>query len=124
MRSSVLYQNRSRRVCGAGRNRDRALIRGMLLPVLIFLLLVAFLLAGVREADRTSDEKGAAVLEQAVRRAVVQCYAIEGMYPPDVDYLKAHYGIHYDTEKYVVHYEVFAGNVLPDITVIRLSRPL
>lgn len=46
------------------------------------------------------------------------CYAAEGIYPPDLDYLKDHYGVQVDEERYTVFYSVFAENLMPDITVL------
>lgn len=57
-------------------------------------------------------------LENALRRAAVACYGAEGCYPPDAAYLQEHYGIHYDAERYIVHYELFASNVMPEISVL------
>ena len=48
----------------------------------------------------------------------VACYAAEGIYPPDLDYLKDHYGVQVDEERYTVFYSVFAENLMPDITVL------
>ena len=56
--------------------------------------------------------------EDNLRRAVVSCYALEGRYPPDVKYLQEQYGLQLNEEKYIVHYEVFAENIMPDITVL------
>ena len=46
------------------------------------------------------------------------CYAAEGVYPPNLDYLKEHYGVQVDDARYVVIYSVFADNLMPDITVL------
>ncbi len=53
----------------------------------------------------------------------MHCYAVEGRYPPDFDYLKKHYGILVDESRYVVHYRMFASNLMPDILVIPLDTP-
>ena len=58
-------------------------------------------------------------LEDALRRAAVACYGAEGYYPPNADYLQTHYGIRYDTDRYLVHYELFASNVIPEISVLK-----
>jgi len=92
----------------------------MILPVVLFLCLLLFLSFGIKNVASASDEESLKILQDAVLRATVQCYAIEGMYPPDVKYLEDNYGIVYDHDRYIVHYEVFAGNILPDITVIDL----
>lgn len=56
-------------------------------------------------------------LENAVRQAAVTCYAVEGRYPEDLDTLIQDYALRYDKESYVVWYDCFADNVIPDIEV-------
>lgn len=67
-------------------------------------------------ADRQAE--GRQILEDTLRRTAVACYASEGFYPPDVAYMEDHYRLQYDRDSYVVHYEVFASNLMPDITVL------
>lgn len=95
--------------------------KSIILPVLIFLCLLLFLAVGIGNVSSASDEESRQLLTDAVLRATVQCYAIEGLYPPNVQYLEDNYGVVYDHDRFIVHYEVFAGNILPDITVIDLS---
>lgn len=61
-------------------------------------------------------------LRDAIRRASVQCYAIEGRYPPSVEYLEDHYGIVIDRDRYYVFYDGWASNVMPDITVLPAAK--
>lgn len=89
----------------------------VLLPAAIAAVLLLFL-TGLSNLDRDSSEEGRQQLEDALRRAAVACYAAEGIYPPDLDYLKEHYGIQVDEKHYAVFYEVFASNLMPDITVL------
>ena len=56
--------------------------------------------------------------EEAVRRSALQCYVVEGVYPPDLAYLQDHYGLQVNTDNYYVVYEAFASNVPPTINVI------
>lgn len=63
-------------------------------------------------------EQGRQQLEQSLRRAAVACYAAEGAYPADLAYLEQHYGVQIDTGRYTVYYDIFAGNIMPDITVL------
>jgi len=51
----------------------------------------------------------------------VACYAAEGIYPPTTEYLVEHYGIQIDHSRYAVFYEVFAENLMPEITVVELQ---
>ena len=82
--------------------------------------------SGLDGAGRAPDgcifgEEGRLLAEQAVRRAAVSCYAVEGAYPESYEYLKEHYGAMVDEENYAVFYEVFASNIMPDITVIQIG---
>jgi len=62
--------------------------------------------------------EGRQQLEDALRRAAVACYAAEGIYPPTLEYLVQHYGVQIDEERYTVFYEVYAENLMPEITVL------
>lgn len=57
-------------------------------------------------------------LEKSLNEAAVHCYAVEGRFPPSLDYLCETYGIYYDHDAYSIFYEIFASNMMPDITVI------
>ena len=72
----------------------------------------------VESLDSGRVEEDMRQLEETLRRGCVACYAAEGMYPPDLEYLEEHYGIQIDEERYYVFYDGFASNLMPDITVI------
>lgn len=81
---------------------------------------VAFLcfILAVNRLQQDRQAEGKALLEDALRRTAVACYASEGFYPPDVEYMQTHYQLQFDEDSYVVHYERFASNLMPDITVL------
>ena len=93
----------------------------LLLPVIVAAVLILFL-TGLSNLDRDRSEEGRQQLEEALRRGAVACYAAEGIYPPDLEYLTEHYGVQVDEERYAVFYEVFASNLMPDITVLERDR--
>lgn len=61
-------------------------------------------------------------LKKTIQTASIECYAVEGMYPPSVEYLEENYGIQIDRNKYNVFYSGFASNMLPDITVVEVEQ--
>ena len=61
-------------------------------------------------------------LEEVLRKSCVACYAAEGVYPPDLEYLKKHFGVQIDEERYTVYYERFAQNLMPEVTVLENER--
>lgn len=84
----------------------------------LFLALLLLFWTAVSQLEMRRQREGRAQLEEAIRRAAVTCYALEGFYPPDVAYLQQHYGLQVDEQSYTVHYELVASNWMPDITVL------
>ena len=58
-------------------------------------------------------------VRQSVENGITLCYAAEGIYPESLEHLTGSYGVVYDESRYIVHYERFAANVRPTVTVIR-----
>lgn len=86
--------------------------------ILFFVAVMAIMLYGFEDAAQSSDAEQLRMVEESLRRAVISCYAIEGSYPGDLDYIRQYYGVQVDMEKYIVHYEIFAANIMPEITVL------
>ena len=82
--------------------------------ILIFLTSISNLENGKNKEDKKQ-------LEETIARAVVSCYSIEGAYPRSVEYVIEHYGIQYNKDEYIIKYEFYASNLMPEITV--LERP-
>jgi len=40
------------------------------------------------------------------------------MYPDDLTYLRTHYNLSYNEERYIVYYQPLASNVMPSIKVV------
>jgi len=95
-------------------------LRSAAVPILFTLAVMGMIVFGLRQTEEASRSEGLRILEDSIRRAVVICYAVEGRYPESVTYIVENYGVHIDWNKYVVHYNIFASNILPDITVIEL----
>lgn len=94
-------------------------IRLIPLPILAFILLFFLFLGGVSSVSDTTYEKQEESLHTAIERSVIQCYAVEGTYPPSLTYLEDHYGITYNHDLFFVDYQVYGSNIFPDITVLR-----
>lgn len=93
-----------------------------LAPIAAALCVLLFILS-VTSAKEHQGEEGRQQLETALRRAAVACYATEGVYPPTIEYLCDHYGVQIAEERYIVFYEVFASNLMPEITVLEKEGP-
>ncbi len=97
--------------------RGHKLFLPILAPVLAAGILLYFLtaLSNLNQDHAMQDKQQ---LETALKRSAVACYAAEGIYPPDLQYLEDHYGIQINEDLYTVKYEVIASNLMPDITVL------
>ena len=94
--------------CGAG---------SFLRSVVVAAVLLCFLTA-VYNLDQGQSAEAQRHLEESLRRAAVAHYAAEGVYPPTLEELIRYGGIRIDSDRYHVFYEVFADNLMPDITVL------
>lgn len=94
--------------------RTAAILLGLaLLPTVLYL--------SARTLGSRADDESRDLAEQSIRRAAVQCYALEGAYPVSWDHLKEVYGVSVDESRYFVDYQYVASNLMPDITVLPLA---
>ena len=94
-----------------------------ILPAAVFLIaLAAAALLFTRVISARTDAEVLSLAEEGVRRAAVECYALEGFYPKTLDYLVENYGVTADDSRYVISYQYVASNLMPDITVLALGE--
>lgn len=91
--------------------------RDWLKTALFLAAAVCFVLLVDRIGNYNRQEESQLVSD-AVRRAALTCYAVEGAYPDSLDYLKEHYHLCYDEDNFFVTYDAFASNMPPDIYVV------
>ena len=93
----------------------------LLLPAAVLAVLLCFF-SGLSGLSQGKLEEDRLQLESAVRKAVVACYAAEGFYPPDLEYLQDRYGVQTANQRYTVVYRTFGANLMPDITVVERTK--
>ncbi len=88
------------------------------LPLLLLVICIIFfaLFSSKLTTDNTARSRSA--LERALTRSITQCYALEGTYPPDLQYLIDHYGLTYNNNYYFIDYNYIGSNLRPDVTII------
>lgn len=95
------------------RSRRAELLRQSVMFILAIVLL-AFM---VTKINSFYSRQNISLIKQSVQRAAVECYSVEGIYPPDIDYLVDNYSLTYNSDRYYIFYETFASNVMPTIEV-------
>ena len=101
--------------------RERGQNKGLFFAVVVFALLVGFFLISLLTTTQRNDAHEREMMSDALRRAIVTCYAVEGKYPPNLDYIYENYGVRIDESRYVVFYDVIAANVMPSVDVIPIG---
>lgn len=86
--------------------------------VLIFALIIIIVAIAINDVNKNTESESLSIVERSIRRAAITCYAQEGSYPESIDYLKENYGL-FLSDEYIVHYDIFASNIMPNITVFR-----
>lgn len=95
----------------------KRIIKTIVLPLFLLVCFIGALLEGFRYFSHINEVQSRSLLEQSVRKAAIECYAIEGIYPSELAYLEEHYGIAYDRDKYGIEYGCWSSNVMPTIVV-------
>ena len=101
--------------------RERGQNKGLFLAMAVFALLVVLFLLFLLTATQRNEANEREMMSDALRRAIVTCYSVEGKYPPSLDYIYENYGVRIDESRYVVFYDVIAANVMPNVDVISIG---
>ena len=95
----------------------RSIIKNVAIPIIIFCVFLMVLVKSRKYFGKINEIQSLELLKQSVNRATIECYAIEGIYPSELEYLEENYGVVYDENKYGVEYGCFASNIMPTIVV-------
>lgn len=102
------------------RVKVKELFRIVWMPLVMVAAMYCMLIA-VGNLEQGQEKESVKQIEHTIHRAVLTCYSIEGVYPATLEYVEEHYGLQIDHEKYAVFYEIFADNIMPEITVVKLK---
>ena len=95
-----------------------------IIKIIIIAAVLALAVFLVGRIDTTRENEEAQIVHDAIRSAAITCYAVEGAYPEDVEYLREHYQLAYDEERFLVTYIPFAPNVIPTIYITQRGATL
>ena len=97
-------------------DKKRHILPKIIAVILIIILAMSLMIAA--SPSKELDAESISAIRDAVRRTALQCYAVEGVYPPDLEYLEENYGLKINTRDYIIVYEAFASNLPPSIRVV------
>ena len=86
--------------------------------ILIFVALIIAFVFLVNNITGKGNGRELEIVRDAVKNSALTCYAVEGMYPDDLSYLRDHYNLSYNEERYIVYYHPLASNLMPTLKVV------
>lgn len=90
--------------------------------ILFFIVVIAVFIIGITAISSKNEKNDKEILVNALNKDIVHCYAIEGYYPPNLQYIEEHYGLIYDKTKYLVDYESIGNNIMPNVTIVEKKQ--
>ena len=88
------------------------------IPIVLFIVMIVWLVFGISNTNSAVDANELDSVKTTIENGITICYAIEGVYPESLEYLKENYGVVVDNSRYIVHYECIAANIRPTVTII------
>ena len=95
-----------------------SIIKEICVPIAIFSIFIFIFLISLDKIRISTRNEQKINLENAIHKGIIQCYAVEGYYPPNLTYLKDHYGIKFNEDQFFVDYQISASNLIPEVTVL------
>ena len=101
---------------GQQKKRRRG-ISSVLGTIVIFVAIIVLFNYGINNLTQANEEEALEAVRNAVTRAAIQFYALEGRFPPHLEYLEERFGLQLDHERFEIIYSAFGANVMPQIFV-------
>ena len=69
---------------------------------ILFLVITVLCITGIQTAEQKYRDETLSSAKESILRGAINCYALEGVYPPDYEYLKENYELtdHREDEVY------------------------
>ena len=90
---------------------------GKLIILLLIGFIVIYLIYAMVKFGGGNAERQTESVEKIINKALLQCYALEGYYPTDLEYVQK-YGVVFNNDKYIYWYEWFGDSFPPAVKVL------
>ena len=94
---------------------------GVIVSLAAFALCIVIFAFGLQNVFTRSREENFKATKEAIDRAITNCYAIEGRYPSNVDYLVEHYMVIINEEKFRVSFQSIGANIRPTFELVDIQ---
>ena len=87
------------------------------LAAVLGLLLIAGALFRAMFPKSAGPEENLDNIKRTVLERSLECYVVEGAYPPSLEYLEENYGLTINKKAYYIHFTAYAENLPPEVRV-------
>jgi len=88
------------------------------LPLISCVVVLTLFIIAVQGISGSSYFDERAALESALEKDIIHCYALEGFYPPSIEYMESNYGLTYNHDRFIIDYKRMGSNVRPAYIII------
>ena len=81
------------------------------------MLAAGYMIFQLAAAGEANSLKETGRVKDVIDKALVQCYALEGSYPANIEHL-ASYGVILDNDRYFYVYDMIFTNIRPTVSVV------
>ena len=89
-----------------------------IITILILIVVIFVSFQSIDNISLSSKDRSDSI-KKVILKSAVQCYALEGSYPPNIEYLTENYGLIIDESQYFYFYDPNGANIAPNIEVIK-----
>lgn len=95
-----------------------SIVKSHFLAAALFIGIAILMIVGFRETAEKRRTQSIQSAHDSILRAIVTCYAIEGRYPENYEYIKENYGVYINEKKLTVFYSALGSNIMPSFRII------
>jgi competence protein ComGC len=93
-------------------------LAAMIIGLLVIAVVLMSLITPASTFTANSETRQTRAVEEIIDKAMIQCYALEGSYPPNLEYLE-NYGVIMDEDHYNYFFEAVGSNIKPTVKVFQ-----
>ena len=90
---------------------------GRVIYVAVIGFVFLYIIYAMMRYDDDSASRQAESVRKIIDKALIQCYALEGSYPLNLDQVEG-YGVVLDNKRFFFYYEWFGSNMKPQVMVL------
>lgn len=92
--------------------------KGFIIRIIILVVIIISFVMLIIYIEKDAKKNELFLIENAIEKAIINCYAVDGEYPTSIDYLIENYGIVIDEERFDVYLEKIDVGIFPKVTII------